>query len=201
MDVDGDGSKSDDAFNNNTGLFDKVGKIAQTLGLGWGGAWTSIKDRPHLYLPDWGSTTSKLKSTYGTPEKFMASWNNSGTAISAVNSTDSTGYERTQFIMDVQAATGSQVDGKAGTETVGNTVTVSKTKNKNHTVVTALERRLKSLGYYTGSIEADSGKTPCFGFGMESAVNSYQKEVLGYSKTDGEITAKGKMWKSLLGLV
>lgn len=199
MDVDGDGKKSDDAFNNSTKLFNKVGAIAKTLGLGWGGDWTSIVDTPHLYLPEWGSTTTKLKQQYGTPEKFMATWKNSNTAINEINKTSS--YERTEFIMDVQAATGSKVDGKVGTETIGNTVTVSATKNKNHKVVTALERRLKALGYYTGKIEADEGKTPCFGSGMTKAVNKYQKEVLGYTKTDGEITAKGKMWKSLLGMI
>lgn len=199
MDVDGDGSKKDDAFNNSTGLFDRVGQIAKSIGLGWGGDWTSIKDRPHLYLSDWGSTTTKLKAQYGTPEKFMASWENSGAAIEKVN--EVAGYERTQFIMDVQAATGSKVDGKAGNETIGNTVTVSRTKNKYHAVVTPLERRLKALGYYAGSIEADEGKTPCFGLGMEEAVNRYQKEVLGYRSLDGEITAGKKMWKSLLGMI
>lgn len=201
MDIDGDGSKADDAYNNSTGLFDTVGKIAVTMGLGWGGNWTSIKDRPHIYLPDWGSTTSKLISTYGTPEKFMATWSNSGAATGAIQSVAATGYERTQFIMDVQAATGSKVDGKAGTETISNTVTVSKTVNRNHAVVTPLERQLKELGYYTGKIEADEGKTPCFGSGMETAVDAYQKQVLGYTKTDGEITAKKKMWKKLLGMI
>lgn len=110
-----------------------------------------------------------------------------------------TGYEKTQFIMDVQAATGSKVDGIAGNETIGNTVTVSRTKNKYHAVVTPLERRLKILGYYTGSIEADEGKTPCFGKGMETAVLAYQKDH--GCVTDGEITARNRTWKSLLGMI
>lgn len=75
MDVDGDGAKSDDAFNNATGLFDKVGKMGQSIGLEWGGAWKSFKDRPHFQLPDWGSTAKKLKKTYGIPEKFFKTWN------------------------------------------------------------------------------------------------------------------------------
>lgn len=74
MDVDRDGKVTDDAFNNSTGLFDKVGKLGQSIGLEWGGSWKSIKDRPHFQLPDWGPTASKLKSAYGTPEKFMATW-------------------------------------------------------------------------------------------------------------------------------
>lgn len=56
MDVDGDGVNSDDAFNNATRLFDKVGSLAKSISLGWGGDWKSIVDKPHLYLPDWGST-------------------------------------------------------------------------------------------------------------------------------------------------
>lgn len=110
-------------------------------------------------------------------------------------------YTLKEFICDVQEATGSKVDGKAGSETIGNTVTVSRTENRYHKVVTALERRLKALGFYAGEIEADCGKTPTFGKGMEEAVNRYQKEILGYRNVDGEITAKGKMWKSLLGMI
>lgn len=80
MDVDGDGNTSDDAFNNATGLFNKVGKIGQSLGLEWGGSWTSIKDLPHFQLPDWGSTATKLKSTYKSPEAFKKTWSKSSKA-------------------------------------------------------------------------------------------------------------------------
>ena len=111
------------------------------------------------------------------------------------------GYTQKQFILDVQKATGSVPDGIAGDETLGNTVTVSRNSHKYHAVVTPLERRLKALGYYTGEVEADRGEPPCFGKGMESAVNEYQKTVLKYQKADGEITARKKMWKSLLGMV
>lgn len=75
VDVDGDGQVSDDSFNNSTGLFDKVGSLGQSIGLEWGGAWKSIVDKCHFQLPDWGSTASKLKIAYGTPDKFFATWN------------------------------------------------------------------------------------------------------------------------------
>lgn len=55
-------------------LMNVVGKLGQSIGLEWGGSWTSIVDKPHFQLPDWGSTSKKLKATYGTPEKFMATW-------------------------------------------------------------------------------------------------------------------------------
>lgn len=74
MDVDKDGKTSDDAFNNATKLFNKVGAIGKKLGLEWGGDWKSIKDLPHFQLPDWGSTATQLKKKYGTPDKFKATW-------------------------------------------------------------------------------------------------------------------------------
>ena len=73
MDIDGDGQISDDAYNNAKKTFNQVGALAKSIGLEWGGDWKSIKDLPHIQLKDWGSTTSKLKAKYGTPEKFMKS--------------------------------------------------------------------------------------------------------------------------------
>lgn len=195
-DVDGDGDKKDDAFNDSTGLFDRVGAIAGSIGLGWGGSWTSFKDRPHLYLPDWGSTTSKLKQQYGTPEQFMQTWGDGKITvgvIGAINTVEPTGYERTQFIMDVQAATGSKVDGKAGPETIRNTVTVSETKNRRHVVVIPLQKRLNALGYSCGTADGIAG--PKF----TAAVKAYQKDFGCIS--DGEVTARQKTWKSLLGII
>lgn len=75
-DVDGDGMTTDDAFNNATGLFDKVGALGVSIGLEWGGNWKNPVDKCHFQLPDWGSTASKLKSTYGTPDAFMKTWEN-----------------------------------------------------------------------------------------------------------------------------
>ena len=198
MDVDGDGDKKDDAFNNATGLFERVGAIAKSIGLGWGGDWTSIKDRPHLYLPDWGSTASRLKQQYGTPEQFMQTWKDgkvTAEAVQEANKVSPAGYERTQFIMDVQSCTGSKVDGKAGKETVGNTITVSASKNRRHLVVRPLQKRLNALGHNCGAVDGIAGTK------FTAAVNSYQKNVLGYKNLDGEITAGKKMWKSLLGII
>lgn len=71
----------DIAINDNKLLYDtatikKVAKIAKAKGVGlaWGGDWTNPVDMPHFYLKNWGATTTKLKTQYGTPEKFSASW-------------------------------------------------------------------------------------------------------------------------------
>lgn len=57
-----------------SGTIKKVAAIAKKIGLGWGGDWTSIVDTPHFYLTKWGSTTSKLKAAYGTPDAFRKTW-------------------------------------------------------------------------------------------------------------------------------
>ena len=57
-----------------TATIKKVAKVAKKIGLGWGGDWTSIVDTPHFYLPKWGTTTSRLKAMYGTPDRFKKTW-------------------------------------------------------------------------------------------------------------------------------
>lgn len=67
-----------DPYYDNDGFFTKVGKLGVSIGLEWGGNWKSPVDKPHFQLPDWGSTTSILRSQYGTPDKFFATWKNIG---------------------------------------------------------------------------------------------------------------------------
>ena len=62
------------AYNESGDYFKKVGELAKKLGLGWGGDWKSIVDKPHVYLPDWGSGTGILKQKYGTFENFKKTW-------------------------------------------------------------------------------------------------------------------------------
>ena len=105
------------------------------------------------------------------------------------------------FVGEVQKAcglTGENIDYIAGPVTLKHTITVSSKTNRCHVVVTALERYLKILGYYSGKIEADFGEKPTFGSGMTTAVKNYQKD--NGCKIDGEITARNKTWKKLLKL-
>ena len=62
------------AYYDNDGFFAKVGAIGKSIGLEWGGDWTSFRDKPHFQLKGWGSTCSKLKARYGTPEKYWLTW-------------------------------------------------------------------------------------------------------------------------------
>lgn len=62
------------AYNDSDGFFRKVGQIGKSLGLEWGGDWTSFVDKPHFQLPDWGSSASGLKRQYGNPQNFANTW-------------------------------------------------------------------------------------------------------------------------------
>lgn len=63
------------AYYNNDGWFQKVGAIGVKIGLEWGGNFKSFVDMPHFQLPQWGSTPTKLKQLYTTPENFLNSIN------------------------------------------------------------------------------------------------------------------------------
>ena len=52
-------------------FFAKVGQIGKSLGLTWGGDWTSFPDRPHFQLDSFGNT-NELMRKYGTPERFLS---------------------------------------------------------------------------------------------------------------------------------
>lgn len=100
-------------------------------------------------------------------------------------------YTLEQFIREVQAATGSRVDGIAGPETIGNTVTVSASINSTHPVVPAVQKRLAALGYAeVGTADGIAG--PRFA----SAVAHFQQD--NGCRVDGEATAANRTWRKLL---
>ena len=105
----------------------------------------------------------------------------------------SSGYSLEQFIRDVQSVTGSTVDGKAGPQTLRNTVTVSASKNRNHKVVQFIQKRLYVLGYIqVGEADGVAGKK------FDLAMRAFQADNGCYA--DGEATAQRKTWQKLLGM-
>lgn len=102
-------------------------------------------------------------------------------------------YPLKEFVKDIQRATGSQVDGIAGPETLSNTLTLSAVLNRKHPAIYYVQRRLKVLGYTeVGKIDGIAGGK------FTAAVKRFQKDN-GCVK-DGEITARAKTWKKLLGM-
>ena len=102
-------------------------------------------------------------------------------------------YSLERFVRDVQSACGAAVDGIAGRETLGKTVTLSARKNRTHPAVEAVQKRLATLGY-TQVGEADG----IAGAKFTAAVQAFQREH--HCWVDGEITAGNNTWKKLLGL-
>lgn len=102
-------------------------------------------------------------------------------------------YTLSQFIRDVQIACGAAVDGIAGPETLGKTVTLSGVKNRTHPAVSAVQIRLNALGYtQVGIVDGKTG--PKF----TAAVKAFQKD--NGCVVDGEITAGKTTWRKLLGM-
>ena len=102
-------------------------------------------------------------------------------------------YSRTAFIRDIQKAFGATVDGIAGPETLNSTITLSAILNRKHESIRAVQRRLAALGYTSvGKIDGIAGVK------FTQAVKEFQKA--NGCEVDGEITARGKTWKKLLGL-
>ncbi len=140
--------------------------------------------------------TVRVPDVYKNPGSSSSavtpSTGSSSTDSSAIGSSNVVGYDRTQFIKDVQVSIGAKVDGIAGPETLAKTVTVSRRKNSRHTVVKPLQRYLSAQGYPVGNADGIAG--PKF----DAAVRAYQKAHGCIA--DGEITAGKNTWKSLLGL-
>ena len=84
------------------------------------------------------------------------------------------------------------MDGIAGPETLSKTITVSKSKNRKHAVVKPIQKYLNKIGYNCGIADGIAGAK------FDAAVKAYQKA--NGCVADGEITARNKTWKKLLGL-
>lgn len=102
-------------------------------------------------------------------------------------------YSLEQFVRDVQKACGASVDGIAGKETLSKTVTISAQKNRTHAVVKPVQKRLAALGYTMVGEAAGIADTK-----FTAAVTEFQSDNKCW--VDGEITARNKTWKKLLGM-
>lgn len=116
-----------------------------------------------------------------------------GTSNTTTKTESNGAYSLTQFVKDVQKACGAAADGIAGPETISKTPTLSAKKNARHAAVKAVQKRLLALGY------AEVGKADGIaGVKFTSAVAHFQQD--NGCVVDGEITAKNKTWRKLLGM-
>lgn len=109
------------------------------------------------------------------------------------------GYEQTEFIREMAQALGIP-EHSTGKQVLERTVTISTKSNRTHPCVTALERYMKQIGYYSGRIEADLGRIPVYGNGMAKATVMYQQSVVGLRKPDAVWTAGKNSYRKALGV-
>ncbi|MBQ7329662.1 MAG: peptidoglycan-binding protein [Oscillospiraceae bacterium] len=155
----------------------EIAKYAESIGIKGIGLYdTFVHIDTRESKSFWYSHAQQRRTTFGgAPEK------------------EEKGYTLYDFVWDVQSACGASVDGKAGPETLSKTVTLSGYKNRYHKAVLAVQKRLFALGY-TEVGEADG----IAGAKFTAAVTHFQKDNGCWA--DGEITAKNKTWKRLLGM-
>ena len=113
--------------------------------------------------------------------------------IEKPTATNKDSYTLKAFVKDTQKVTGAAVDGIPGPETISKTVTLSASKNNTHAAVKFVQKRLYELGYTEVGV-ADGIAGPKF----TSAVAHFQLD--NNCVVDGEITARNKTWKKLLGM-
>ena len=114
-------------------------------------------------------------------------------ADKAVETISTSTYSKEVFIRDIQKAFGATVDGIAGPETLNSTITLSAILNRKHEAIRAVQRRLAALGYTSvGKVDGIAGVK------FTQAVKEFQKD--NGCVVDGEITARDKTWKKLLGI-
>lgn len=102
-------------------------------------------------------------------------------------------YPQNEFLKDIRAVFNVDADGVAGPETLLETITLSEVLNRKHPAIYFIQRRLYVLGYTeVGKVNgvADAKFT--------AAVKHFQADH--GCIIDGEITARAKTWKKLLGM-
>ena len=158
----------------------EIAKYAESIGIKGIGLYdTFVHIDTRTTKSFWYSHEQERRTTFGGAPKQESSANS---------------YTLKQFIEEVQHVTGSEVDGIAGAETIGNTPTISATVNRTHPVVKFVQKRLYALGYK--EVGEDDGIA---GAKFTAAVKHFQKDN-GFTQ-DGEVTARNKTWKKLLGMI
>ncbi|MGI6007374.1 MAG: peptidoglycan-binding protein [Ruminococcus sp.] len=175
------------AYNEAGRFFENVGQIGKTLGLEWGGDWSSPVDRPHFQLPDWGSTPSLLKKQYGTYEAFKKTW---GSKTPPDEGKDGWVLRLQQELIR-QGYNPGAADGIAGVNTLNGCPVVR--QGAQGGITGLIQERLSQI-YRIGI--GPSGADGIFGTATKAAVMEFQKQK-GLS-VDGVV---GKnTWKALLEL-
>lgn len=170
----------------------EVAQTAESLGVLGIGLYETASDGYFVHVD-----TRKTKSFwYGQGQAYRSTFGGKpGTATSSptTGTTAANEYTLEQFVREVQKATCAGVDGIAGPSTLAHTVTISKSRNRRHAVVAAVQKRLKALGYtVVGTADGIAGNK------FDEAMKAFQfdRDCI----VDGEATKGAETWQYLLGM-
>lgn len=166
----------------------KVAAYAESIGVLGIGLYETARDGYFVHI----DTRTAKSFWYGQAQAYRSTFGGAAAGTASTGSTAAESYTLRQFITDVQKATGAGVDGLAGPKTLAKTVTISKSRNRRHAVVLAVQKRLKALGYPVGSLDGIAGNK------FDAALKSFQFDRA--CVVDGEATKGAETWQHLLGM-
>lgn len=159
----------------------EVAKYAESIGIKGIGLYETEKDGYFVHV----DARATKAFWYGQKEAYRSTFGGSTKKAQS--------YTQKQFVKDIQMVLGVTVDGIAGPETLGETITLSAVLNRKHPAIYHVQRRLRELGYAeVGVVDGVAGGK------FTSAVKHFQKD--NGIVDDGEITARCETWKKLLGM-
>lgn len=155
-----------------------------------------------IYIVKKGDTLSKIATAHKTTVAKLVDLNNItnpdriaiGQKLIVAETGPSEAEKLKAFVREIQSVVGAVADGIADQETLSKTPTLSAKINRKHAAVKIVQKRLKELGYAEVG-EADGIAGPKF----TSAVAAYQQDH--DCAVDGIVSARGKTWKNLLGMI
>lgn len=160
----------------------QVAAYAESIGVKGIGLYETARDGHFVHI----DTRTAKSFWYGQAQAHRATFGGAAAAQTGES------YTLGQFIREVQKATGAAVDGIAGPSTLAHTVTISKSRNRRHAAVLAIQKRLKALGYPVGSLDGVAG-------------HKFHDSLVAFQTArgciaDGEATRGGETWQHLLGM-
>lgn len=176
----------------------RVAAYAEYIGVKGIGLYETANDGYFVHI----DTRTTKSFWYGKAEAYRSTFGGAaamgpggtGSTTTTAPTTAENGYTLGQFVTDVQKACGAGVDGVAGPETLGKTVTISATKNNRHAAVKPLQKRLAALGFtQVGEADGVAGQK------FKEAMTAFQIKN-GLLPADGEATKGGPTWRKLLGM-
>jgi surface antigen len=177
----------------------RKGKVGASDGAGHVAIVEKVYDDGSILISESGYNsfrfrTQRLRKPYaiGGTYVFQGFIYNPAVKGTAEAVTKTKASDKVQFIKSLQEIFGVKVNGIATKNLLAATVTISAKVNSKHKAVKPLQIYLNHLGYDCGEADGIAGVK------FTKAVTKYQLEHTGTA--DGEITAKGKTWRKLLGL-